>query len=98
MSRGFRHSVQLLLAWVLLVGSVAAVEKKESVFIDGPFISLTRWQSFTFPNISMPSQYRLAREDEVTCLHMESEGGASALVLNDRFNVYEWVHSHFVAT
>lgn len=90
MSRWVRHSLQLLMAWLLLVGGAAAVEKKETVFIDEPFISLARWQSFTFPNISMPSKYRLAREDELTCLQMESEGGASALVLNDRFNVYEY--------
>ena len=90
MSRWFRQSLGLLLAWMLLVGSGATADAKENVFLEEPFTSLSRWQSFTFPNIPVSSEYRLTKEGAVTCLHMESNGGASALVFNESFNVYDY--------
>ena len=90
MSRGFRYSRQLLLVWVLFFGFMTTVDGKENVFLEESFTSLSRWQPFTFPNISVSSTYRLTTEGSITCLHMESDGGASALVFSESFNVYDY--------
>lgn len=75
---------------MLLLGFMTKVDGKENVFLEESFTSLSRWEPLTFPNIPVVSEYRLTTEDSVTCLHMESDGGASALVLNESFNVYEY--------
>ncbi|MBM9512932.1 DUF3047 domain-containing protein [Desulfogranum marinum] len=90
MTSRFQCSLQLLLVWMLLFGCMATVHGKESVFFEESFTSLSRWKLFTFPGIPVSSEYRLTTEDAVPCLHMESDGGASALVFDQLFNVYEY--------
>ena len=73
----------------LLIMPLAAATA-ESVFLDERFASLERWQPLTFPKIERHSTYTVARCETGTCLLMESNNAASALVLKQPFNVYDF--------
>lgn len=61
-----------------------------TVFLDEKFASLARWQPQPFAKISRHSSYTAVRYEGRTCLLMESDNSASALVLKQPFNVYEF--------
>jgi hypothetical protein len=67
-----------------------AAATAETVFLDERFASLERWQPLTFPKIERHSTYTVTRCETGTCLLMESNNAASALVLKQPFNVYEF--------
>ena len=77
----------LMLPLLVLPWTVRAAE---TVFLDERFESLERWQPLTFPKIPRHSTYTVARCESATCLRMESNNSASALVLKQPFNVYEY--------
>ena len=77
----------LMLPLLVLPWTVGAAE---TVFLDERFESLERWQPLTFPKIPRHSTYTLARCESANCLRMESNNSASALVLKQPFNVYEY--------
>ncbi len=66
--------------------TVQAVE----VFLDEQFISLQRWEPFYFPKIEKHSTYTTTIEDGVSCLLAESSDSASAILLKEQFNVYDF--------
>lgn len=61
---------------------------RAAVFLDERFESLDRWQPLTFPKIARHSTYTAVRCETGSCLLMESDNSASALVLKQPFNVY----------
>jgi hypothetical protein len=77
----------LMLPLLVLPG---AVHTTETVFLDEHFESLARWQPLTFPKIQRHSTYTVARCETTNCLLMESNNSASALVLKQPFNVYDY--------
>ncbi len=74
----------------ILLLSGAAHAGSSQVFVDEKFVSLHHWQPFTFQKIDKHSTYRQVQEEGVPCLLMESDGGASAMLLKKRFNVYKY--------
>jgi hypothetical protein len=77
--------------WVaVLLGGAAMAHAGEVVFVDEQFTSLDRWQPLAFAKIDRHSRYSAVTEDGRTCLLMESDNSASALVLKQSFNVYEY--------
>ena len=67
-----------------------AVRAAGAVFLDERFESLDRWQPLTFPKIARHSTYTAVRCETGSCLLMESNNSASALVLKQPFNVYAY--------
>ena len=61
-----------------------------TVFLDEQFGSLARWHPQPFAKISRHSSYTTVTYEGRSCLLMESDNSASALVLNQQFNVYEF--------
>jgi len=61
-----------------------------TVFLDEQFASLARWQPQPFAKIPRHSSYTAVTYEGRSCLLMESDNSASALVLNQPFNVYEF--------
>lgn len=61
----------------------------ETVLLDERFVNLERWQPLTFPKIARHSSYRIVRCETASCLEMNSDSSASALMLKQPFNVYE---------
>ncbi len=80
----------VLLAILLPVVAPPPVLAAEAVFLDERFTTLERWQPLTFPKISRHSTYTVARCPSGSCLLMESDNSASALVLKQPFNVYDY--------
>ena len=79
--------------WVLMLLILVrpgAVRAAGAVFIDERFESLDRWQPLTFPKIARHSTYTAVRCETGSCLLMESDNSASALVLKQPFNVYAY--------
>ncbi|WP_163338730.1 DUF3047 domain-containing protein [Desulfopila sp. IMCC35008] len=60
----------------------------DSGLLDESFRSLEQWEPFTFHGIDDHSSYRIVEEEKTTCLEMRTAGGASALILKTRFDVY----------
>jgi hypothetical protein len=54
------------------------------------FKDLVHWKPYYFSNIDKHSKYTVEGEGETTILRAESNGSASALILKDKFNVYEY--------
>jgi hypothetical protein len=80
-----------LLCCACLVCTIPApVFAAGTVFLDEHFGSLDRWQPLLFPNISRHSTYNADRCDAGSCLQMASDNSASALVLRQPFNVYQF--------
>lgn len=67
-----------------------AVRAAGAVFLEERFESLDRWQPLTFPKIARHSTYTAVRCETGSCLLMESNNSASALVLKQPFNVYAY--------
>lgn len=82
------HGLMTLL--YLLPGAMASAWAGEGVFLDEQFDSLSRWKPYTFPGIATHSSYSLDQHGKDSCLLMETRAGASALILQDRFNVYAY--------
>jgi len=80
------RAVTAVLLGLLLATPVAAA----TVLLDERFESLERWRPLLFPKISRHSRYTAARCDGTPCLRMESDNAASALVLRQSFNVYDY--------
>lgn len=80
------------LCWCLLsaVAPLAPSFAAEAVFLDERFASLARWHPQPFAKIPRHSSYRAVVEEDHSCLLMASNNSASALVLNQPFNVYEY--------
>lgn len=62
----------------------------DTLLLDERFQSLDRWQPLLFPKIARHSTYSLDHCGKTTCLRMESSNAASALVLKEAFNVYDF--------
>lgn len=62
----------------------------EVVLLDEQFTSLARWHPQFFAKIPRHSSYQAVIEEGRPCLLMESNNSASALVLNQQFNVYDY--------
>ncbi|NJN17090.1 MAG: DUF3047 domain-containing protein, partial [Oscillochloris sp.] len=73
---------------LLLLLLPSAVRAAGAVFLEERFESLDRWQPLTFPKIARHSTYTAVRCETGSCLLMESDNSASALVLKQPFNVY----------
>lgn len=85
MTAAARAVTAVLLGLLLATPVVAA-----TVLLDERFESLERWRPLLFPKISRHSRYTAARCDGEPCLRMESDNAASALVLRQSFNVYDY--------
>lgn len=80
-----------LLCCVCLVCTIPAPAfAAGTVFLDEHFGSLDRWQPLLFPKISRHSTYKTDRCDAEPCLLMASDNSASALMLRQPFNVYQF--------
>jgi hypothetical protein len=75
---------------LLVLALPGAVRAAGAVFLDERFESLDRWQPLTFPKIARHSTYTAVRCETGSCLLMESDNSASALVLQQPFNVYAY--------
>lgn len=75
---------------LLVLVQPCAVHAAVAVFLDERFESLDRWQPLTFPKIVRHSTYTTVRCETGSCLLMESDNSASALVLKQAFNVYAY--------
>jgi len=78
-----------LLCWALL-STVSTTVAGETVFLDEHFDSLAQWRHQPFAKIPRHSSYQAVRCDDSPCLQMESDNSASALVLIQQFNVYQY--------
>jgi len=86
-----RMMVAAVLLGALLAAAVPTkVEAAGPVLLDERFESLDRWRPLTFPKISRHSRYSADRCNGEPCLRMESDDAASALVLRQEFNVYDY--------
>jgi len=75
---------------LLLTFAAAFPIQAEEVFLDEQFVSLEQWEPFYFPKIESHSSYDTITHDGVPCLIAVSSNSASALLLNKKFNVYEF--------
>lgn len=66
--------------------------RAESDLLFEQFKTMDRWRPFTFPNIETRSTYTIAvtENEETNCLEMVTSGGASALIFEEEFNVYDY--------
>jgi Protein of unknown function (DUF3047) len=91
---GIPESTPLLLVWLLVVILNALTpslgKADEAVFLEEEFESLDDWQPQPFAKISRHSRYSAVSEEGRSCLLMESDNSASALVLRRQFNVYAY--------
>lgn len=76
------------LGCVLVLAATAAAG--ETIFLNEEFASLARWHPQAFARIRRHSSYSAVIEEGRSCLLMESNNSASALVLTQRFNVFEY--------
>jgi hypothetical protein len=60
------------------------------IFLEEGFETLDRWQPLTFPKIKRHSTFSASRCDGATCLQMDTNNSASALVFKETFNVHEY--------
>lgn len=60
------------------------------IFLEERFETLDRWQPLTFPKIKRHSTFTASRCDGATCLQMDTNNSASALVFKETFNVHEY--------
>ncbi len=67
-----------------------AIHAGDTVFLDEHFLSLDRWQPLLFPKITRHSAYSIDQCESGTCLRMETSNAASALVLKQPFDVYQF--------
>ena len=84
-----------LLTWLLCCACLLSPIPSQAaaagnVFLEEHFGSLDRWQPLLFPKISRHSTYKADRCGAESCLHMASDNSASALVLRQSFNVYQF--------
>jgi hypothetical protein len=79
-----------VLCIALLAATTTATGADETVFLDEHFDSLARWQHQPFAKIPRHSSYQAVRCDDSPCLQLESNNSASALVLQQQFNVYDY--------
>jgi len=85
-----RFSVALLVLTLLLSATATPARAAETVFLDEHFESLARWRHQPFAKIPRHSSYKAVRCEDSPCLLLESDNSASALVLNQQFNVYQY--------
>jgi len=81
---------RLLLCCLLLIVDRAAAAEGGKTLLDERFLTLERWKPLLFPKIPRHSTYSADRCDGRPCLRMDSENSASALVMKESFNVYEF--------
>ncbi len=62
----------------------------EEVFLSEQFNSLEQWKPFYFPGIKTHTSYTAGNVDGRSCLIVSSNHSASALILKNRFNVYQY--------
>ncbi|MBV5317068.1 MAG: DUF3047 domain-containing protein [Desulfobulbaceae bacterium] len=74
---------------LLMAGTPTIAPAGEVVLLEEQFASLARWQPQPFAKIPRHSRYSAVTLDGRSCLLMESDNSASALVLTQSFNVYE---------
>ncbi|WP_051309367.1 DUF3047 domain-containing protein [Desulfogranum japonicum] len=86
---GFVFSCSLYTLLLLFFFTLPA-SSEQGDFIFEDFQTLDRWQPFLFPKIEQHSLYNIVREGEGTCLEMTTTGGASAMLLKQQFDVYEY--------
>ncbi len=79
-----------ILCVALLSARSAPTRADENLFLDERFESLARWQPLPFAKIPRHSSYKAVRCEGSPCLLMESDNSASALVLQQPFNVYTY--------
>ncbi|MCF8055990.1 MAG: DUF3047 domain-containing protein [Desulfocapsa sp.] len=75
---------------ILLTFTVVLPVQAEEVFLDEQFATLEHWEPFYFPKIEAHSSYDTTTHDGASCLIAASRNSASALLLNEKFNVYEF--------
>ena len=78
------------LAAMLLAFGAGYIRADDSVLLDEHFQTLDRWQPLLFPKISRHSTYAADHCEGAPCLRMESDNSASALVLKQSFDVYQY--------
>jgi len=83
------HGLLMVLVGIVLFCSVAAAQDGK-VFLNERFTSLDDWQPLFFPKIKSHTKYSLTSADGIPALQVESNGSASALVLDRPFNVYDF--------
>lgn len=75
---------------LLLMSGAESVHADDAVLLNEQFQTLDRWQPLLFPKISRHSTYTPDRCEGAPCLRMESDDSASALVLKQSFDVYQY--------
>ena len=89
-----RTAKKLFLQLCCLVGIVLFSHeiKANSDLIFEQFETLDRWRPFTFPKIDTKSSYNVVADETgvTSCLEMVTRGGASALILDEAFDVYDY--------
>lgn len=90
--RGLRHKIRRLFLFCCLTAALLhfTEPRADTDFIFEQFESLDQWSPFTFPNINDHSSYGIVQDGEVSCLEMQATGGASALILDNTFDVYSY--------
>ena len=85
-------TVGLLACALVLAGApvLAAAAAGEDVLLEEQFDTLARWQPQSFAKIPRHSRYRAVVFQGRSCLLMESDNSASALVLGQSFDVYQY--------
>lgn len=89
-SRVCGDMVKIFFMVFTLFYSAVSILQAEEIFLDEQFVSLERWEPFCFPKIEIHSSYSTTNEDGVSCLLAESSNSASAILLKERFNVYDF--------
>ncbi len=75
---------------ILLLFALSSPLHAQDVFLDEQFTSLDRWEPFYFKNIDNHSSYSVGTYDDTSCLIATSNNSASAMVLPERFNIYDF--------
>lgn len=89
-NRGRDKGVQLFLIVSILLSSAVPELQAEEIFLNEQFNSLEHWEPFYFSNIEEHSTYWSTILDGTSCLIATSSNSASAILLKDRFNVYDF--------
>lgn len=79
-----------MLCVAVLASMATSTRAAETVFLDEHFDSLARWRHQPLAKIPRHSSYKAVRCENSPCLLLESDNSASALVLNQQFNVYQY--------
>lgn len=82
--------VALGIGVVIAILPAQTVHAADQVFLEERFASLDHWQPLTFPKIKRHSICTATRCEGISCLQMETSSAASALMLKQTFNVYEY--------